>query len=140
MPLHDESFRSAAEEWHRNYLSWVDGTHEDAKKHKAEHPYYWQWAGDPPDPKYYRPEWPTAARTAYQVYETVSEGTPVSPVFATRDELHSWLMNAPDWKLSAKAADSFIETAWAPSMVIENGQIFTAEQFHEHVVSDPEAI
>jgi len=39
------------------------------------------WAGGPPDKEYYRPAWTEEEATAFQMYETVSEGTPVSPFF-----------------------------------------------------------
>ena len=32
-----------------------------------------------------------AEKTAFQLYENVSEGSPVSPVFTTREELAEWL-------------------------------------------------
>lgn len=50
------------------------------------------WNTDDSPPKYwhYRPSWPTRARTHYQLYETVSEGTPISPVCATIGELVEW--------------------------------------------------
>jgi hypothetical protein len=50
------------------------------------------WEGGPPRPDSYRPAFESAP-TAFQVYETVSEGTPISPVFETRDELIDWLVN-----------------------------------------------
>ena len=37
------------------------------------------------------PDWPAAERTHFQMYETISEGTPVSPVCATAEELASWM-------------------------------------------------
>ncbi len=59
-------------------------------------------------------------RTHYQVYETVSEGTPMSPVFATKEELIEWLVNdgGQDGPHSRKAAEAFVKNEWAPSMVI----------------------
>ncbi len=46
---------------------------------------------NPPSPDYYLPEWPEGSATHYQMYETTSEGTPISPVFATPEELARWL-------------------------------------------------
>ena len=37
------------------------------------------------------PHWPIKRRTHWQMYETVSEGTPISPVMATAEELARWL-------------------------------------------------
>jgi hypothetical protein len=52
------------------------------------------WLNDwgPPDPAYYRP-WKDDEATWYQVWETESEGTPISPPFATREELVEYLVN-----------------------------------------------
>lgn len=59
----------------------------------------------------------------WQAWETVSEGSPISPVFATADELVEWAAG-PDGQLgvggtpvSRTAARRFIADGWAPSMV-----------------------
>ena len=60
-------------------------------------------------------------RTAYQVYENVSDGTPVSPVFNSADELISWLITQG---VSRQAAEMFISQGHAPSFVIkESGEV-----------------
>jgi hypothetical protein len=51
----------------------------------------------------------------WQVWETVSEGSPRSPVFAGRDSLVAWLVEHED--CSPVAADKFVEAGWAPSMI-----------------------
>src|SRR5262245_24521240 len=37
------------------------------------------------------PSWPAKKRTHWQMYETCTEGTPISPVMATPEELAAWL-------------------------------------------------
>lgn len=37
------------------------------------------------------PQWPKAKRTHYQMYEDTTEGTPISPVMASPEELARWL-------------------------------------------------
>jgi len=37
------------------------------------------------------PDWPEAERTHYQMYESTSEGTPISPVMETPEDLARWL-------------------------------------------------
>lgn len=87
-----------------------------------------EWLRDermPPDPKYYRPYREEDA-TWYQVWETVTEGTPVTPPFATREELVDYLVKYGDeWDqkrgnggYSRAAAEAFVNAGWAPSMVI----------------------
>lgn len=136
-PLFDRSFTAEAREWMDKALAWDNGTDPDCAEHKADHPFYWVWAGDPPDPAYYRPDWPEGTATHYQVYETVSEGTPVTPHFATKAELVDWLVeNGDDWDQKRTAegrqgsvgwkrehAEAFVERAWAPSMILSNGSI-----------------
>lgn len=50
-----------------------------------------------------------------QIYETDSEGTPVSPVFASKDELAEWLVTEGGY--SRQAADMFARDGWAPSFM-----------------------
>ena len=55
----------------------------------------------------------------WQLWETVSEGSPVSPVFATADELAGWMSNPERgnrWVPAATAA-KFITDGWAPTFV-----------------------
>jgi hypothetical protein len=53
-----------------------------------EHPEYaGEWEYNPAD---YMPEIPEGTPLGWQLYETTSEGTPVSPVFPTLEELATW--------------------------------------------------
>jgi hypothetical protein len=48
------------------------------------------WINPEPVREYYMPQWLPHQRTHFCLYETVTEGTPVSPVFATIEELEAW--------------------------------------------------
>lgn len=138
-PLFDRPFEEAAREWLDEAIAWDNGTDPDCAEHKATHPFYWQWSNMPPNPAYYRPDWPEGTATHYQVYETVSEGTPVTPHFATKAELIDYLVEHGDmWdqqrtaegqQASAgwdrAAAEDFVKREWAPSMVLANERIYT---------------
>jgi len=55
----------------------------------------------------------------WQLWETVSEGSPISPVFATADDLAAWMSDparGDRWVPPATAA-KFIADGWAPSFV-----------------------
>ncbi|PRX91954.1 hypothetical protein CLV72_11227 [Allonocardiopsis opalescens] len=55
----------------------------------------------------------------WQLWETVSEGSPVSPVAASADALAEWMSNPErgrDW-VPAETARQFVERGWAPSGV-----------------------
>lgn len=57
----------------------------------------------------------------WQYWETVSEGSPISPVFATREGLVEWLTTDYHWgasgPLTREQAESMVSAGWAPSMV-----------------------
>lgn len=84
-----------------------------------------------------KPEWFTETRdeslcTHIQMYETVSEGTPYSPVFATEDELVDWLVKdgGYDGPLPRDAAERFVKGGgWAPSLVIQHNPDGTKEMY-----------
>lgn len=55
----------------------------------------------------------------WQLWETVSEGSPISPVFATPDELAAWMSDPARgnrW-VPQETARRFIDTGWAPTGV-----------------------
>ena len=60
----------------------------DHLKEYAENP--GEWRGTPPLPDNYMPELPEGDALGYQLYETTTEGTPCSPVFASLGELAAW--------------------------------------------------
>lgn len=72
-------------------------------------PVGYEWTLDrTPDP----PEGP-----AWQLWETVSDGSPISPAFASADELAGWMSDPErgrDWVPQAVAA-AFTAEGWAPS-------------------------
>ncbi len=88
-----------------------------------------------PDPAYYRP-WKDEEATWVQLWHTVGEGTPVSPPFATRDELVNYLAEngdywdqkravesgrSPGWGL--ERAKAFVKEGWAPSFAISGDAV-----------------
>jgi hypothetical protein len=84
----------------------------------AEHPDD-EDAQEPVDLADYMPEIPEGTPYGWQYYETVSEGTPLSPVCATKDELAAWLSSpaAGRERRSPEVAAKFVEHGWAPSFV-----------------------
>lgn len=122
-PMHDQSYIEAITEWIKNHQLWEAGEHKDQKNGNAEYRYYAEWHGDAPEHKYYRPNWKPEEMTWYQVYETVSEGTPITPPFATQEELIEYLVaSGTFWdegkKWSRKQAESFVKgCGWVPSLI-----------------------
>lgn len=50
-----------------------------------------EYEGKAPSADEYMPEWKPEEKTHFMMYENTSEGTPISPAFATPEELARWL-------------------------------------------------
>ena len=86
--------------------------------------------GGGPVSENYMPDWPEAERTHYQMYEDTTEGTPLSPVFPTPEELARWLADngASSFGSMTATYDQWLVTcrgASAVSMVIARGRMMS---------------
>lgn len=84
------------------------------------------WYGQAPDQNDYMPNWPEAERTHYMMYEDTSEGTPISPAFATPEELARWLADTGASAFGSQTAsyEGWLRVAqggYAPSAVSVGG-------------------
>lgn len=133
-PMFNDSYENKLAEWTEGKRRWDSGEDPDRAANPKDDGSFFtfeEWNGDTPDVDYYRPNWPDETRTAFQVYETVSEGTPVSPVFATKDELVFWLMNDGSgmgiggvrMPLSRAQAERFADSGHALSMVADSSGV-----------------
>ncbi len=125
-PMFDRNFSDAAAEWKRDFSEWESGVRPDYCGDENKSLEFWEWHGGPPDREYYRP-WKDEEATWFQVWETVSEGTPVTPPFATREELASYLAASGDYwdqkrgdgPWGVESANAFVfGSGWAPSLII----------------------
>lgn len=120
-PQYDEDYETALQRWWDDREAWKRG--EDPDRIAVTYPgnTYEEWYGNAPDPSYYRPAWPDDAVLGFQFYETISEGTPLSPSFASREELAEFL--APrHFGGDREAAARFVDVGWAPSMAATGGR------------------
>jgi hypothetical protein len=141
-PMFDEDYDEASARWKRDYAQFY-ATGQD-KKEKCE---FWDWDGGPPDKKMYR-TYSKAEATWYQIYETVSEGTPVTPPCETKEELVTYLTKHGDYwdqkrrlsedsgmpcaPWSEKAARNFVfGHGHMPSMVVMGGEILSGSELAE---------
>lgn len=116
MRLFDNDFESAAEEWIENFKNYVPeerGTYRGPK-------YFWEYDYPPSKECHRERKWTEEEATAYQIYETVTEGTPVSPVFLHKGAMVEWLVSEGT---SRKAAEEFVNDEWCPSMTLQAGEI-----------------
>jgi hypothetical protein len=140
MPMRDEPWEDAVKAWDEGHALWERGEHKDQQPGglaDGEPPCgFDEWHGERPAPEDYRPAY-TSEPTHYQAYETVSEGTPVSPVFATLAELADWMCQpidrsseynrGADWQCmqgkTREVAESFTRAGHAFSGVMIGGQM-----------------
>lgn len=83
-------------------------------------------AGPPPNPADYMPRWMPDQATHLMMYETCSEGTPISPAFATPEELARWLADNRASAFGGMTATyeqwlAMAKRGWAPSAVVQGG-------------------
>jgi hypothetical protein len=134
-PLHDKDAQSAWEEWYAEYVKWLEGEFDKVRskpelKYAPNQPYaaFYHWHGSPPDPEYCRPAWDPKDATWFQVYETVSEGTPVTPPFESENELIEYLVNHGDFFDQARGhggwnrenAKEFVKRGSTMSIAVEH--------------------
>ena len=159
-PMYDQTYAEASKEWREGLAKW-DAGERPSYFTAADHPAdldYWEYNGGPPDRAYYRP-WADEEATWFQLWQTVSEGSPVSPPFATADELIAYLAaNGDEWD-QKRAADpqscelfgitlgkpgwgteraaAFVKAGWAPSMMIANGVILRSSEIPAALAKEP---
>lgn len=130
-PMHEEYYGDAVAEWINNHQLWLKGEHPDQKKDSTvDYKFYAEWDGDCPDIEYYNKEkWTEEEACCFQMYETVSEGTPVSPVFDTLDELEVWIIENLNY--SKNAAHQFCQSGYAPSFITMGGVVKDGIEVHD---------
>lgn len=139
--LYDGSlYQEMSKEWHESYLLWVKGIHHYQLTYRDNsHKFKYFFEYDmPPNKEEYTDVNPKEC-SWYQVYQTVSEGYPVTPPFATQEELINYLVEKGDFWMQKefdlgeinkrgydrKAAEQFVkEDGYAPSFVVSNGIIY----------------
>ncbi len=129
-PMFDETFEHAATEWKNAFMDWESGRKRKYPNEDGSLMEYWEWNGNPPDPEYYRP-YKDEEGTWFQVYETVSEGTPVTPPFATLEELERHLYtHGCEWDdkpWTRENAEAFCRQGHTPSLVISGGEVLMSK-------------
>lgn len=120
-PMYDETFAEAVAAWKAGFAAWEAGE----RSAFATDEEYWEWEGMPPEDRSMYRTYTTEEATWYQVWQTVSEGTPVSPPFATLEALADYLAKNGDfWDQSRgdggwghDAANRFCKSGSAASFV-----------------------
>jgi len=138
LPMYDQDYESESHEWISNLILWSKGQHPDQKEFKDTPKVYWEWCG-PPQKDGYRPKFDGPA-TCYQIYETVSEGTPASPVFESTEAMIAWMISpidrtseyntGEDWQsmqgMTKEQAERFCKAGSAPTGLFNTKTGFVA--------------
>ena len=114
LALYDKTHEEALASYDNDRADW-EADNDGVRSQVREYGYvdFDEWHEPPTSKKYCRSAFDTDP-THYQIYETVSEGTPTSPVFATLDEMVIWLIGEG---YSDHAARKFVKDGWALSMI-----------------------
>lgn len=136
IPLHKGPYSEALADWEENKRQWDLGFVRDWSKDLAWKPKdaddtFEDNVGDRPIPNDYMPEWTPQEATHLQMYETCSEGTPISPVMATPEELARWLADTGASAFGGQTAsyEAWLATCkrgWAPSGFCKVGEGITS--------------
>ncbi len=99
IPLHD-NFVERLRNWSEEKEQWDRGLIRDyvtngwkPKDQDRSDMTFEEWDGREPKAEDYMPTWMEEERTHLQMYETCTEGTPISPVMKTPEELARWLVD-----------------------------------------------
>jgi hypothetical protein len=133
-PLMAGPFSERLSEWDEEAAQWERGLMRSyreglAWESKGDRDYtYAEYAGERPVATDYMPEWPEDVATHLMMYEDTSEGTPISPPFATPEQLAHWLTDngASAFGVSTATYEQWLSACrrgWSVSMVIDGGVI-----------------
>ena len=136
-PLLNRDFAAEAADWDAQAAAWDRGERPDyfdATKYGAIS--FIDYHGERPDRERYVPYDVNGDLPWFQMYETVSEGTPVTPAFATADELIEHLATFGEryddrtgsgpW--DRERAEQFVRNEkWFPSFVMQGAAMYDAK-------------
>lgn len=91
VPLLGGSFPERASQYAAEKEKWDHGEFPDWAGEESKKLSFEEFEGQAPNADDYMPEWKLEEKTHLMMYEDTSEGTPISPAFATPEELARWL-------------------------------------------------
>lgn len=148
IPLMRGPYSTAAAEWDEEFAHWERGeildysTWPEKRSFKPkdgsalECDNFEEWHGERPVQNEYMPEFPEGTATMLMMYEDTSEGTPISPPFATPEELARWLTdnNASAFGGMTATYEQWLATCqqgYAVGMVMEGRHLMSGVEFNE---------
>ena len=97
---------------------------------------YTEWDSRRPSPDDYMPDFAEGTATHMMMYEDTTEGTPISPAFATPEELARWLADTRASAFGGMTAtyEQWLATCragWSVGMVMQGGRMMSGVEFSE---------
>ena len=89
--LFDGSFEDAAKDWDDECAKWNSGDFPSYASEENKGLTFIEWNAERPCPDEYMPTWSKSEAVKFMMYETTTEGTPISPAFDTPEDLAMWL-------------------------------------------------
>ncbi len=141
-PLFDGNFKEAFAEWMEGWEKWQLGLCEQYGKGDKWGPAdpadrqmtYTERECRIPSPDDYMPEWTDEQKTHVMMYETCSEGTPISPAFETPEEMARWLADNDVSAFSSLTATyeewlGMAKAGCAPSAVLDSTGVHSGVEY-----------
>lgn len=132
--LDGSTYADSVAEWDAENAKWEAGEFPDYADEEHRKMTYAEWNGERPRAEEYMPRWTPEETTHLMMYETTSEGTPISPAFATPEELARWLAdnNASAFGDQGASYEAWLRVArggYAPSAIYtpETGMVSGVE-------------
>ena len=124
-PLLEGPFSEALAEYNAEKAAWERGEFPEYASEASRALSFAEWHGAAPIAEDYMPEFPEGSCTHYQMYETCSEGTPISPVMESAEALARWLADNGASAFGNMTATyeqwlTTIKRGHAPSMFIDS--------------------
>lgn len=131
-PLLNMNFADHLKEWQDGKAQWDAQTHPNFTTD-----YSWEdYFGEAPSAETFVPYDPGAEQPWYQMYETVSEGTPCTPAFADPEDLIYYLsafgefqgsLYLPERWTPERARVFVKQERWFPTLAVKDGVAYTAK-------------
>lgn len=148
-PLHDGcKLNAAMESWDKGLILWLNGERagyqdgervtvaidEDLAQTREG---FEEWDGQRPNPDDYMPVFTEEEAVGWQMYETCSEGTPISPVMKSPEDLADWLFEN---KADAFADMTATRAGWLSTITSKHGSISAVLVPGRGIISGVEAM
>lgn len=122
---YNENLEEEQKEWDKKKSDWDSGIYPTYADDESKELNFENWEGERPNRNNDMPKFDSGTDTYYMMYETTTEGTPISPAFETPELLARWLSDSEANSFGSQSAnyESWLRVAkggYACSAVVIN--------------------